>query len=101
MAVYMMSRNNVAMSTTADLLTLISASSRRIRILEIKVIGMGTTSAAGSIGVYRSTGGTTGSAALTPTKAVTESPTQAFTNFTAWAAQPSLSGDPLVILGPN
>jgi hypothetical protein len=96
MAKYTLSRSNVANSTSNDLLTLISASARKLRLLEILVVGMGTTSTALEVAVFRSTGGTTGGGALTPAKLDTDTANQAFTNFTTWSVQPTLSGDPVI-----
>jgi hypothetical protein len=101
MAKYILSRSNVALSTSDDTLTIISASSRRFRLVEVLIGGMGTASAANELRVNRSTGGTTGGGALTPVKESADAPTQAFTNFTTWSAQPSLSGDPLIRLPVN
>lgn len=101
MAVYSMRRSSVALNTSNDFVTIIAGASRRLRVLEGKFIGMGTTSAAGEVGMHRSTGGTTGGGALTPTKGITDAPTQTFTNFTTWAAQPTLSGDPFAVFGCN
>jgi hypothetical protein len=101
MAFFGVSISNTAMNTANDLLTLISAASRRNRLCMADVNGMGNTSAQGEIGVFRSTAGTTGSGAKTPTKYMSDAPTQAFTNFTGWAAQPTLSGDGIWRLGVN
>ena len=101
MALYTLRRSNTALNSSNDFVTVIAAASRRLRLLEIKGGGKGTTSAAGELGVHRSTGGTTGGGALTPVKGITDAPTQGFTNFTTWAAQPTLSGDPAVILVIN
>lgn len=101
MAVYTLRRSSAALNTANDFVTVIAAASRRFRLLEAKFGGMGTTSAAGEVGLHRSTGGTTGGGALTPTKMISDAPTQAFTNFTTWSAQPTLSGDPFAVLVIN
>lgn len=101
MAFYNFSRSNVTMNLSNDLLTLISAASRRNRLSVLEVNGQGNTSAQGEVGVFRSTGGTTGGGALTPTKNQSDAPSPAFTNFTTWSAQPTLSGDALWRLGVN
>lgn len=90
-----------ALSTTNDLLTIISGSSRRIKIFEIIVGGMDTTSAANSLRVQRATTGTTPGGAVTPEKDVTDQPTANFTTATTWSAQPSLSGTPLLRIPVN
>jgi hypothetical protein len=97
MAIFSLSRSAVTMNTANDMLTIIAAASRKLKVIDFIVGGNGATSAAAAfceVGLYLSTGGTTGSAALTPKKWETDEPTQGFTNFTAWVAQPTLSGDP-------
>lgn len=97
MALYSLSRGSATMNTSNDLITIIAAASRKLFVRDIIVGGTGATSAAAAyceIGLYLSTGGTTGGGALTPKKWETDEATQAFTNFTTWSAQPSLSGDP-------
>jgi hypothetical protein len=101
MAMYALSRSNVALNTANDTITIIAGASRRLRVIEVLVGGMGTASAANEVTVSRSTGGTTGGGALTPQKLQTDAPTQTFTNFTTWSAQPSLSGDPVVRIPVN
>jgi len=103
MGKYTYSRSNVTMNTANDLMTLIAAASRRARIIEISVTGMGTTSAAGEVGVFRSTGGTTGGGALTGAKGSSDLPAAAGVVNTTWAAQPTLTGAPdgLARLGVN
>jgi hypothetical protein len=90
----------VALVVSTDVLTLVAAASRRLNIREIVVGGVGATTSAIAMAVYRSTGGTTPGGALTPTKIPhTELPAApAFTNFTTYAVAPTLSGDPLIIL---
>jgi len=96
MATYTVSRDNVAQSTSSDFMTFLPASGHSIQIIEISVCGMGTASAANSLGVYRSTGGTTGSSALTPTPVgrITSSipPAASTVVDTAWVSQPTLGG---------
>lgn len=101
MAMYALSVSNTALNVSNDTITIIAAASRRLRLIELLIGGMGTASAANELRVSRSTGGTTGGAALTPQKLVSDAPTQGFTNFTTWAAQPTLSGDPIVRVPVN
>jgi hypothetical protein len=85
-------------------MTIIGGASRRYRILEVSVSGMGGTSAAAAaleVGVYLSTGGTTGGGALTPKKWDTNTANFSGTVNTTWAAQPTLSGDPYARLAFN
>lgn len=97
---YSLSRSNVALSTTADSVTIICAASRRLRLVEVSIGGMGTASAANELSVARSTGGTTGSAALTAAPLLTDQAAAALSNFTAWVAQPTL-GNVLLRLPVN
>jgi hypothetical protein len=97
MALFTLSRGSATMNTSNDLITIISASARKLVLVDILIGGTGATSAAAAyceVAIYRSTGGTTGGAALTARAWETEQGAAAFTNFTTWAAQPSLSGDP-------
>jgi hypothetical protein len=82
-----------ALTPTAgsDIWTVLSISSRRGRLIEVSVTGQGTSSAAQTIEIGRSTGGTTGGGAATPGKFDhTDQPAAAFTYNTTWAAQPTL-----------
>lgn len=101
MAIYNMTISNTALSTTADSVTLISAAARRIKIVEISISGMGVVSAANELLVARSTGGTTGGGALTAAPIAVDMPAAAFTNFTTWASQPTLSATSMLRLGCN
>lgn len=104
MAVYTVSRSNVTLNTSNDTMTIIGGASRRFRILEVSVSGMGATSAAAAaleVGVFLSTGGTTGGGALTPKKWDTNTANFSGTVNTTWAAQPTLSGDPYARIAFN
>lgn len=100
MAKYSVGRTNVALSTTNDLMTLITASARRIEIFEVEVAGQGTASAANELDTARSTGGATGGGPLTPGKLDTDTPAAVTVVNTTWATQPTL-GDVLLRLGVN
>lgn len=87
---YFVSRDNVTATGGQDVLTIVSAASRRTRILEVSIAGRGTSSAAQQLQVGRSTGGTTGGGAITPSKADhSDQPAAASTVNTTWAAQPT------------
>jgi hypothetical protein len=89
---YSLTRSNTALSTTADLLTLISAAAKALRVWEISIGGMGTASTAQELLVARvSAAGVTGSGALTAVPMNPASPAGAFTNFTGWTTQPTVS----------
>jgi len=93
-------RDNVALSTTADFMTLISASARRAQVYLVEFAGMGTASAANSIQVARSSGGVTGGGAITPEPIGGEQAAVASVVNTTWATQPTLD-DVLKLLGVN
>ena len=102
MSLYSLSRGGVTMNTAQDLVTLVAASNRKFKVVDMVFAGNAATSSSAAyceIGLYLSTGGTTGGGALTPKKWETDEPTQGFTNFTTWSAQPSLSGDPYFRIG--
>lgn len=50
---YTLTRSNFALSTTLDSLTVISAATRALRLLELTIGGMGTASAANELGIFR------------------------------------------------
>jgi hypothetical protein len=88
---YVLKQNNVTPTAGNDILTIVSASSRRIRLVEVTVSGRGTSSAAQQIEFGRSTGGTTGGGSVTPNKYDhQDQPTAASTVNTTWSAQPTL-----------
>ncbi len=87
--IYSISRSNVALSTTADLLTLIANVNRSFRILEISIGGMATASAANELLVMRSSAGVTPSGAVTPVPTNANNGAAALTTATAWATQPT------------
>lgn len=101
MAFYSVTRPLVALSTTTDLMTFISAANRRVRIHAILIGGLATASAANSVMVQRSTGGATGSAPVTPEKTATDAPAAVTVVNTAWVTQPTLSLTPLLRLPVN
>ena len=87
---YIVARDNVTPTGGNDVLTCISGSSRRIRVVEVSVAGRGTTSAAQQLNIGRATTGTTPGGAITPSKAdSTDQPASNFTTATTWSAQPT------------
>lgn len=87
---YNIAKQRAVLSTTADLLTLIAPSTRALKIWRIKLVGADTASAANEVGVYRSTGGTTGAGAITPQPKSVGAAAAATIVWTAWTAQPTL-----------
>lgn len=105
MATYTVQVSNTALSTSNDLMTFLPAANHPIQIIEISVAGMGTASAANELGVYRSTGGTTGGGAITPTPigkylSASNTPTANTVVDTTWTGQPTLGGK-ILALGVN
>lgn len=85
-------------TAAADIWTVISAANRRGRLIEVSVTGQGTSSAAQTIEIARSTGGTTGGGAATPDKADhTDQPAAVFTYNTTWSVQPTIGTHPKVM----
>lgn len=98
MIYYNVQRQNVALSTAADFMTIIGGASRSILIVEFEAEGDGTASAYNEFGFYRvATAGSTGSGAITPV--TVESPNMTGTTpalafsglvYTGWTTQPTL-----------
>lgn len=89
MHLYNVMRSNVALSTTNDFFTIISASVRSFIVLEVDVEGDGNTSTYNEAGIYRvGTAGVTGGGAITPAPLSPTAP--AFTGVvnTTWSTQP-------------
>ncbi len=86
---YTIKRENVALSTTNDLLTIIGAATRSWRIKSIEIDGLGTASAANAVGIYRvGTAGVTPGGAITPTPNNPAASAAALTTSTTWGTQP-------------
>lgn len=100
MPLYTVSRASTALSTSNDFLTVVASSTKPLRMYLADMKGMGTASAANSVLISRSTGGTTGGGAITPAKMNSGSGAASFVVYTTWSAQPTL-GDTLFRLGIN
>lgn len=88
---YLVSRDGVTPVANQDLLTIVSPSGRRIRLLQVVLGGKHTSSANLMALVGRSTGGATPGGALTPAKFDhTEQPAAASTVNTTWGTQPTM-----------
>ena len=107
MAMFSVSLSNTPLNTSNDLMTIIPAAGHPIQIIEISIAGMGTASAANEIAVQRSSGGTTGGAAITPSpigkfSVAGTAPTSNTVVDTTWSVQPSLTANTKVLaLGVN
>lgn len=100
MPLYTVSRGSTALSTSNDLVTIVASSTKPLRVYLVDMKGMGTTSAANAVLVSRSSSGTTGGGAITPSKLNSGSGSASFAAYTTWSAQPTL-GDTLLRLGVN
>src|SRR6266446_5288968 len=88
---YVILRDNFTPTGGQDALTIISASARRVRLIDLNVVGAGSSSAAQRLLAGRSTGGTTPGGAITPSKAEhSDQPAAASTTATTWSVQPTL-----------
>lgn len=87
---YSVNRAASALSTTNDTMTIIAPSTRALKIWEVRIYGQGTTSVANEVAIARSTGGTTGGGAITPTPLATLFAASGTTVNTTWGAQPTL-----------
>lgn len=95
---YIIKRENATPVANQDFLTIVSAANRRVRLLQIVVAGMGSTSAAQALIAARSSGGTTGGGAITPNKADhTDQPAAVSTIYTTWSAQPTVDSNGIAI----
>jgi hypothetical protein len=87
---YVLKQNNITPTAGNDIMTIVTAASRRARLVEVTVSGRGTSSAAQQIEFGRSTGGTTGGGALTPNKYDhQDQPVAVSTVNTTWTGQPT------------
>ena len=91
MPLYSVNRTSAALSTSNDTLTIQASSTKPLRVYIIDLKGMGTASAANEVLAARSTGGTTGGGAVTPSKMNSNSGAASFVVYTTWSAQPTLS----------
>lgn len=88
--IYTVNRAATALSTSNDLATITAAAGKPLRIHLVDLSGQGAAAADNTVLVSRSTGGTTGSGAITPTPTDPGMPAAGFTVYTGWSAQPTL-----------
>jgi len=101
MAFYANSVQPAAPGTTNDVMTLTAAANRKVRLVELSVCGLGTSSAANELGVKRP-----GDLGVTPTNQSSipldpDCGTVAATVATGWTTQPSLGTVAMLRLGCN
>jgi hypothetical protein len=101
MPLFSVSRARVQLSTSADLITIKASATKPLRISVVDIKGMDTASAVNEIVMQRSSGGTTGGGAITPSKVNPSSAAASFNVYTTWGAQPTLDGEILWRFGPN
>ena len=87
MALYAVTRTASALNTSNDTVTIV-AGAKPLRILYVEASGMGTASAANEILIMKSSGGTTGGGAITPSP-LSGSGSSTFAVYTTWSAQPT------------
>lgn len=87
---YTVTRTSTALSTTNDAMTIICPSTRALKIWSVRIYGGTTASGYNEVLVSRSTGGTTGGGAITPTPKATLSAASGVTVNTTWSAQPTI-----------
>lgn len=98
---YAIMQKNVTPTAGDDILTVVPASNRRVRWRYVNVSGNGSSSAAQSVQVGRSTSGTTGGGSVTPDKYTdSEQPSASASVYTTWSSQPTL-GTNTQVLGFN
>lgn len=90
MPLYTVTRTSTALSTTNDLVTVIASSTKPLRVYIVDLKGMGTASAANEVLLSRSSGGTTGGGAITPSPVNVGSAAASFTVNTTWSVQPTI-----------
>lgn len=90
---YLVSRSSYTPTVGNDILTVIAAAGRPVVLRKIGLVGLGTVFEVQGVRATRSTGGTTGGGALTPSKRHTDQAAFAGTVYTTWAAQPTLVSD--------
>ena len=90
MGIYSVSRSNFTLASSGnDAITIIPATGRSLRLLEVSISGMGNTASASHLFTARSSGGTTGGGDITPRPLREAEVAAAFSAFTTWAAQPT------------
>lgn len=98
---YILKQQNVTPTAGNDILTIVTAANARARLISVQVAGRGSSSAAQQVEFGRSTGGTTGGGAVTPSKWDNQDiPAAASTVNTTWSVQPALDTN-TEILGWN
>lgn len=91
---YSITRDQFVPTGGQDMITIVSASGRRVRLVALEIGGQGSSSAPQELRICRSTGGTTGGGAITPNKAEhSDQPAAVSTVNTTWSAQPAQDGN--------
>ncbi len=83
--IFRLSRAATALSTTADLLTIVAGAANPLELLLVQLTGAANAAAFNEALLTKSTGGTTPGGAITPNG----DGTPAFSAYTSWSAQPT------------
>lgn len=95
---YTVVQSNITPTAGSDIITIVSPANRRARVVEVSVAGRGTTSAAQQVELARSTIGTSGGGALTPSKFEhSDQPAAASVVNTTWSVQPTIETHRIVM----
>ncbi len=95
---YIIKQKGVTPTAGNDILTILSATTRRVRVVEIACAGNGVTSAYQMIEVGRSTAGSSATSTQVPGKFDhTDQPSHAASYYITWASQPTLDAQSEVI----
>jgi hypothetical protein len=98
---YIVARQNITPTAANDVFQILSLASRRTRIIQVAVGGLGSSSAAQQLLLGRATGGTTPGGPITPDKYEhNDQPAAVTVVNTTWSAQPTL-GTNFVVIGWN
>ncbi len=89
-ALYTVSRAKAALSTSNDHVTIVAASGKPLYIHSVSFEGADSASAGCEVLMSRSTVGTTGGGAITPTPNDPGSAAASFAAYTTWSVQPTI-----------
>lgn len=90
MPLFTVTRTSAALSTSNDYLTIVATSTKPLRVYVVDLKGDSNASAANEVLLCRSSSGTTGGGAITPSKTNSNSAAASFAVYTTWSVQPTL-----------
>jgi hypothetical protein len=98
---YVVARQNITPTAANDVFQFLSLASRRMRMIQVSIGGLGSSSAAQQFLLGRATGGTTPGGPIVPDKFEhNDQPAAVTVVNTTWSAQPTM-GTNYVVLGWN